>query len=64
MFLGSGGHVSYGGFGLSSRKFGLLLDTTVAAEVVLANGTIVTASSTSNTDLFWVSPFPTPTYLF
>lgn len=54
LWLGSGGHTSYGGFGLFSRKHGLLMDTVVSAEVVLANGTVVTASNTSNTDLFWV----------
>ena len=33
---------------------GLLLDRIVEAEVVLADGSLVTASSTSNPDLFWV----------
>lgn len=32
----------------------MLLDAVVSAEVVLANGDLVTASNTSNTDLFWV----------
>lgn len=54
-YVGSGGHAGMGGFGLWSRTSGLLLDRIVAAQVVLANGTIVTASATSNTDLFWVS---------
>ena len=31
------------------------VDTIVALDVVLANGTIVTASGTSNADLFFVS---------
>ena len=52
--VGSGGHTSYGGFGFLSRFGGLLLDRVVSAEVVLANGTVVTASKDSNTDLFWV----------
>lgn len=52
-YVGSGGHTSFGGFGLSSRKFGLLLDTVVSADIVLANGTLITASQTQNTDIFW-----------
>ena len=53
--VGSGGHTSYGGFGFLSRFGGLLLDRVVSAEVVLANGTVVTASKDSHADLFWVS---------
>ena len=52
--VGSGGHTSYGGFGHLSRFGGLLLDRVVSAEVVLANGTVVTASKDSHPDLFWV----------
>ncbi|KAF8582643.1 FAD-binding domain-containing protein [Ramaria rubella] len=52
-YVGSGGHTLYGGFGYFSRIGGLLLDQVVSAQVVLANGTLVTASNTSNTDLFW-----------
>lgn len=52
--VGSGGHTSYGGYGFFSRVGGLLLDRVASAEVVLANGTVVTASKDSNTDLFWV----------
>ncbi|KIJ33023.1 Glucooligosaccharide oxidase [Sphaerobolus stellatus SS14] len=52
-YVGTGGHALYGGFGLFSRTAGLLLDRVKAAEVVLANGSIVTASTTSNEDLFW-----------
>ncbi|KAF8574439.1 FAD-binding domain-containing protein [Ramaria rubella] len=52
-YVGTGGHTLYGGFGYFSRLGGLLLDTVVSAEVVLANGTAVTASNTSHTDLFW-----------
>ena len=53
--VGSGGHTSYGGYGFLSRFGGLLLDRVVSAEVVLANGTVVTASKDSHADLFWVS---------
>lgn len=52
--VGSGGHTSYGGYGPFSRFGGLLLDRVVSAEVVLANGTVVTASKDSHPDLFWV----------
>lgn len=53
--VGAGGHTSFGGYGFGSRKWGLLLDQVVEAEAVLANGTIVNASATENTELFWVS---------
>jgi FAD/FMN-containing dehydrogenase len=52
--VGTGGHTSYGGYGPFSRMQGLLVDRVVSAEVVLANGTTVTASSSSNSDLLWV----------
>jgi FAD/FMN-containing dehydrogenase len=35
------------------RKYGLALDNLLSAEVVLANGQIVTASPHENADLFW-----------
>lgn len=44
------------------RKEGLLLDRAVAAQVVLANGTVVTASSTSNSDLFWALRGAAPSF--
>jgi FAD/FMN-containing dehydrogenase len=46
--------VGHGGFGFASRMWGLTLDTVLAVEVVLANGTLVKASETQNADLFWV----------
>ncbi|KAG8747633.1 hypothetical protein FRC10_000176 [Ceratobasidium sp. 414] len=52
-YVGSGGHTAFGGFGPFSRVAGLLQDRVTAAEVVLANGTLTTASATKNTDLFW-----------
>jgi FAD/FMN-containing dehydrogenase len=42
-----------GGFGWISRKFGLTIDNLISAEVVTANGDVVTASATENPDLFW-----------
>ena len=44
-----------GRYGFTSRQWGMTLDNVVAATVVLANGTIVNASSTEQPDLFWVS---------
>ena len=52
--VGTGGHTSYGGYGPFSRLGGLLVDRVVSADVVLANGTSITASNTSYPDLFWV----------
>lgn len=60
--VGVGGHTAYGGFGLYGRKAGLLLDRAVAAEVVLANGTIITASSTASPDLFFALRGAAPSY--
>lgn len=51
--VGIGGLSLHGGYGYSSRLHGLTLDNLVSADVVLANGTLVTASATSNPDLFW-----------
>ncbi|KAJ5673996.1 FAD linked oxidase N-terminal [Penicillium macrosclerotiorum] len=51
--VGSGGHFTIGGLGPTSRQFGAALDHIVEAEVVLANSSIVTASETQNSDIFW-----------
>lgn len=52
-YLGMGGHSGYGGYGFTSRKWGLTLDTIQSLEVVLANGTIATASLANYPDLFF-----------
>ncbi|KAF8224091.1 glucooligosaccharide oxidase [Tricholoma matsutake] len=52
-YVGIGGHSSYGGFGYTSRMWGLVLDNIKSINMVLANGTIITASHNENPDLFW-----------
>src|SRR5262249_32640911 len=50
---GVAGPTPGGGVGSLPRRFGLTVDSLLAADVVLADGTFVTASENSHTDLFW-----------
>jgi FAD/FMN-containing dehydrogenase len=42
-----------GGIGYLSRQYGLAVDNLASADVVLADGSFVTANETENSDLFW-----------
>jgi FAD/FMN-containing dehydrogenase len=48
-----GGFLQGGGLGLLTRSIGVASDTVTSAQVVLANGSVVTASPGENSDLFW-----------
>lgn len=51
--VGMAGFLLGGGYGPLTTRFGLALDNLFGAEIVLADGRIVTADASQNTDLFW-----------
>jgi hypothetical protein len=51
--VGIGGHFTHGGYGHTSRNYGLAMDQIIAADIVLANGTLIKATSSQSPDIFW-----------
>jgi FAD/FMN-containing dehydrogenase len=51
--VGLGGITLGGGIGFLVRKYGMTIDSLLAAEVVTANGEVVHADAESHPDLFW-----------
>jgi len=51
--VGLGGLTLGGGYGPLIGKFGMVADNLLSAQVVTADGNLITASPTENADLFW-----------
>lgn len=51
--VGVAGHSAGGGVGVIGRKYGMIVDSMVAARAVLADGSVVSCSQSELPDLFW-----------
>jgi FAD/FMN-containing dehydrogenase len=51
--VSAGGFVQGGGFGFTSRKYGMNCDNVEAVLMMLADGSLVRADADTNPDLFW-----------
>lgn len=51
--VGLGGYLGVGGYNMQMRYLGMAVDQVASAQVVLADGSLVTASPTQNPDLFF-----------
>jgi FAD/FMN-containing dehydrogenase len=51
--VGVAGYMQGGGYGLTSREFGMHCDNVLAVTVMLADGRMVVADRSQNPDLFW-----------
>lgn len=51
--IGIGGHATHGGFGSTSRQWGLTLDTILGLDVVIANGTSIHVTADDYPDLWY-----------
>ncbi|KAJ5526748.1 hypothetical protein N7513_010907 [Penicillium frequentans] len=53
--VGLGGFLLQGGFGWNSRKWGVACESVMAIDVVTANGELIHASPTENSEYYWAS---------
>lgn len=53
--VGLGGFLLQGGFGWNSRKWGVACESVMAIDVVTADGELLHADSTKNSDYFWAA---------
>ncbi|HXV86176.1 MAG TPA: FAD-binding oxidoreductase [Gemmatimonadales bacterium] len=51
--VGVAGYMQGGGYGFTSRMFGINCDNVLQVRVMLADGTLVTANAAEHVDLFW-----------
>ena len=51
--VGLGGYLGVGGYNMQMRIYGMAVDHIQSIKAILADGEVVTASATENSDLFW-----------